>query len=105
MIEDSVLWRLNVADNNETYLGLHANWPIFLPDFNQTWIFTTDFHETHTIIFHGKNRPVGAALIQAGAWTDRWDVRTDGQDGSTVHCMVFGQRGGSGAGGRTNWVW
>ena len=50
-------------------------------------------------------RPVGAAPIQADACTVRWDVRTDGQDGSTVQCMVFGQRGGSGAGGRAYWVW
>jgi hypothetical protein len=30
---------INVAANNETYLGLYVKYPIFLPDFNQTWIF------------------------------------------------------------------
>jgi hypothetical protein len=35
---------LNVVSKNKTYLGLHVQHPIFLPDFNQIWNFSTDFH-------------------------------------------------------------
>jgi len=28
------------------YTGLHVKYPLFIPDFNQTWIFLTDFQKT-----------------------------------------------------------
>jgi hypothetical protein len=45
-LEENALRRFNVANNNQTYLVLHVKCPIFLPDFNQIWIFSTDFHES-----------------------------------------------------------
>jgi hypothetical protein len=48
-----LLWHLNVADNNKTYLGFRVRYPIFLPDFNQIWIFSTDLHKVLSIRFHG----------------------------------------------------
>ena len=30
--------------NSKMYIGLYINCPIFLPDFNQIWVFLTDFH-------------------------------------------------------------
>jgi len=27
----------------KNYIGIHVNYPLFLPDFNETWIFSTDF--------------------------------------------------------------
>jgi hypothetical protein len=41
-----ILVRFNVSSNNKTHLGLHVMCPIFLPDFNQIWIFSTDFSES-----------------------------------------------------------
>jgi hypothetical protein len=38
----ALLWRLNVGRSNRTYLGLHAKRSIFLPDFNQICIISTD---------------------------------------------------------------
>jgi hypothetical protein len=38
------LWRIYVTGNNETYLSLHTNCPIFLSDFNQIWSFSANFH-------------------------------------------------------------
>ena len=35
----------NVASSIETYWGLHVKFPIFLPDFNWIWMFSTDFYK------------------------------------------------------------
>jgi hypothetical protein len=41
----ALLWRFNIAGNKKVYLDLHVTCPILLPEFNQIWIFMTDFHE------------------------------------------------------------
>jgi hypothetical protein len=38
-----LLWRFNVAGNDQMYLVLQVKYPIFLPDFNQIWTSSTDF--------------------------------------------------------------
>jgi len=35
---------ISVAGNNEPYLGLENKCLVFLPEFHQIWIFTTDYH-------------------------------------------------------------
>ena len=54
-----LLWRLNIAGSNRTYLSLRVKCPIFLSDFNQIWIFRTPISN-----FTQKILPVGSALIQ-----------------------------------------
>jgi len=64
-------WPLTVTGNNITNLSLQANCPILLPDFNQIWMFSTDFRESPQISNFTEIRPVGAALVCADRWTDQ----------------------------------
>jgi hypothetical protein len=48
----------------KNYTGLHVKCPLFLSDFNETWIFWTDFR---------KIRPLGTELFHAKGQTDRYD--------------------------------
>ena len=32
----------------EMYIGLHVKYPLFLSDFNESWIFSTDFFSKNT---------------------------------------------------------
>ena len=49
-----------------------VKYPLFLSDFNETWIFSTDFRKLNLIDIH----PVGVELFHAGR-------QTDGQTGMT----------------------
>jgi hypothetical protein len=48
------------------YLGLHVKYPLFLSDFNETWIFSTDFWN---IKFH--EYPFSESRVVACGRTDR----------------------------------
>jgi len=50
---EMLLWRICVASNNKTHLGLHAKCPKFLPDFNQVGSFSTNFYERPNIRLRG----------------------------------------------------
>jgi hypothetical protein len=52
--------------------GLHVKHPLFLSDFNKTWIFLTDLRKVLISNFV-TIRSVGDALFFAGRWTDRRD--------------------------------
>jgi hypothetical protein len=39
------LWPIYVAGNNKECLGLHVKCPKFLPEFDQIWSFSADFHK------------------------------------------------------------
>jgi hypothetical protein len=57
------------AVNNERYLGLHVECPIFLPYFKQIWSFLTDFHSSPLSNFM-KICPLEEALIHVDRGTD-----------------------------------
>ena len=43
-MQQLILWQIYVANNNNTYFGLHVKCPVLLSNFNQIWIFSTYFH-------------------------------------------------------------
>jgi hypothetical protein len=53
------------------YIGLHVKYSLFLADFNETLILSTDFRKNHQISNFMKIRPVGDELLM------RMDRRTD----------------------------
>jgi hypothetical protein len=54
---------------SNTYISLHVQYPLCLSEFNETWIFSTDFPKVLKIKFH-ESRPVGAELFHADGRTD-----------------------------------
>jgi hypothetical protein len=53
----------------DMYICLHAKYLVFLSDFNETWISSTDFREHSNIKFH-ENPSSGSRVVPCG-WTDR----------------------------------
>ena len=53
------------------YIGLHVKYRLLLSDFNETWIFSTDFQKKYPNIIFMKILPVGTEFLHAD--------RTDGQ--------------------------
>ena len=54
------------------YIGLNVKYPLFLPGFNEAWIFSTDFREKKNVISNFmKILPVEAELFHADGQTDR----------------------------------
>jgi hypothetical protein len=54
---------------SEMYIGLHVKQPLFLSDFNESWIFSIDFLKTLNVKFHENRSNVRRALLA--------DKRTD----------------------------
>jgi len=66
-LEQSLSWQFNTSDNTEKYLGFHPKCPKVLPNFNQIWTFSTDFHTSPHYQISQKSVQWIAALIH----TDR----------------------------------
>lgn len=43
---NNFLWQLYVMRNNKMYLGFHVNCPVFMSNFNQIQILSTESHES-----------------------------------------------------------
>ena len=54
------------------YIGLHVKYLLLLSDFNETWIFSTDFRKKTTNIKFNENPSCGSRVIPCGR-TDRHD--------------------------------
>jgi hypothetical protein len=63
------------------YLGTHAKYQIFLPDFNRIWNLSKDFHEVLHIKFHKISSVVGTLILE--------DARTDGRTDMTKVICEF----------------
>jgi hypothetical protein len=51
---------------SKIYIGHHVKYPLFWPDFNETWMFWTEFRNNTQISNFKKIRPVGAEMVHAG---------------------------------------
>jgi hypothetical protein len=72
--EALVLLRKNEQDMiKKMYIELHVKYPLFMPDFNETLIFSTDFAKNTQMSNFMKIRTVGAELFMR---TDRHDKAT-----------------------------
>jgi len=60
-------------------IGLHIKYPLFLSDFNETWIFLTNFLKNPQISNFIKILSVGAELFHV-------DGRMDRHDEANSHC-------------------
>ena len=67
-----LILRRNERDIFKMYVGLHVQCPLFLPDVNDTWNFSTDFRKLQKSNFM-KIHPVAAELSHADGQTDRHD--------------------------------
>ena len=62
------MWRFSF--NNRMYLVFHVRCQIFLPDFNQIWVVSTESHGKSQLSQITEIRLVRAALIHANRLTD-----------------------------------
>jgi len=52
------------------YNGLHVKYPLFLSNFNETLIYSTDFPKMLKYKNFMKNHPFGAELFHVDGWMD-----------------------------------
>jgi hypothetical protein len=55
---------------SKIYIGLPVKYPLLLSDFNETWIFSSEFWKNTQILDFMKTRPEGAELFHVVGQTD-----------------------------------
>jgi hypothetical protein len=71
--ETFFILRKNEQNMIKKSVGLHIKYPLFLSDFNETWIFLDRFSNNTQISQFVKICPVGAKLFYVDGWMDRHD--------------------------------
>jgi hypothetical protein len=75
----------NKQDRSKMYICLHVKYPLFLSEFNDTWIFSTDFSKNPYILNFMKIRPMGPELFHA-------DGQRNGHDEANSRLLKFCER-------------
>ena len=71
------VWNISHSKKNwarfyqKMYICRHVKYPLFLPDFNEAWIFPTVYSKNTQISNFMKIRAVGAELFHADGRMDR----------------------------------
>ena len=79
-----ILWRICVAGNNKTCLGLQVQCPIFLSDCNRIWTLSTDSHK-------GPQYQISWKCVSGsrGGTSGHTGRQTDGHDEATYVIGAF----------------
>jgi hypothetical protein len=75
---------------SEMYIGLHVKYPLFLSDFNETWILSTDFSKNPQISHFMKIRPMWAEFHADGQTVLRMRLKMKRRNGLTVPNLIQG---------------
>jgi len=67
---------------DEMNAGLHVKCPIFLSEFNETWIFSRENFEIYSNIKFNENPPSKSRIVPCGQKDGKMDRRTDGKASS-----------------------
>ena len=68
-----ILRRIERDMIKKIYIGLHIKCQVFLSDFKETWIFSTDFRKILKKIKFHKNPSSGRRVVPCRVQTDRHD--------------------------------
>jgi hypothetical protein len=77
--ETFLILRRNLRDMIEMYIGLHVKYPLFLSDFNETWIFSADF----------RKNPKHQIPCKPVPWKPNCSMRADGRTDMTKLIVAF----------------
>ena len=90
-----ILRRLQ-QDRSKMYIDLQFNYPLFLSDFNQTWIFLEDFRKIFTFQIFLEIRPLGAELFMRTEKTELIFANRRSADRPEKYFTAFYQPNGKG---------
>ena len=67
-----IMW-INERDTIKMYFGLHVKYSLFLSDFNENWIVSSDFDKSSNIKFH-ENPSSGSRVVPCGQTVRQTDM-------------------------------